>query len=161
MLLILIYMTRPTATRNHRRVHRDGNYKFMQPSPPPSRDVRKKFRPGRFAIRVPSSSSPSSRSGATFVSCFCLFFSRPICWSIERGTMDSQNACNGPSRTGGSLDLVKMMRKIVRGFGLSCFTLGDWFARRDQIACSLIRHIAVIICLWIWSVNFNYAVFLK
>lgn len=77
MLLILIYMTRPTATRNHRRVHRDGNYKFMQPSPPPpSRDVRKKFRPGRFAIRVPSSSSPSSRSGAPRSSRVFAFFSR-------------------------------------------------------------------------------------
>lgn len=86
MLLILIYMTRPTATRNHRRVHRDGNYKFMYPSSPPHpvTGCSKKF-PLR-AICVPRSSSSPLPLSIGFVSCFSLFFffffTRPFCCPI-------------------------------------------------------------------------------
>lgn len=76
MLLILIYMTRPTATRNHRRVHRDGNYKFMYPPPlpTPSRAVRKSFRSGRFAFRDLLRPPSPFRLGSFRVLAFFFFF---------------------------------------------------------------------------------------
>lgn len=131
MLLILIYMTRPTATRrNHRGVHRDGNYKFMYPLPSVT-GCSKKF-PLR-AICVPrSSSSPSPCDWATFVSCFCPF-------SFLRGlsvvpSVDRSNGYDGfaecveraleNGERGFALDLVKMTRKIVQRIWLILFHVG-------------------------------------
>lgn len=99
MLLILIYMTRPTATRNHRRVHRDGNYKFMQPPPSSSSVTGRSKKVSLRAICDPRSIFfvPLLSS----VSCFCLFFLVAHLLIDRTGaSMDSQNACNGPSRTG-------------------------------------------------------------
>lgn len=135
MLLILIYMTRPTATRrNHRGVHRDGNYKFMYPLPSPSRAVRKSFRSGRFAFRdllrppLPAIGPRSFRVFALFLFYEAFLLSHLL---IDRtGTMDSQNAWNGPSRMGneGSRWIWWRWRgRLFRGFGLSCFTLVKWF----------------------------------
>lgn len=101
------------------------------PPPPPhpsSRPVRKSFRSGRFAFR---DLRPSTRL-VRFVFLPFFFLSRGLSvvahLLIDR-TMDFRRTrVTGPHKNdverGFALDLmVKMTRKIVRGFGLSCFTL--------------------------------------
>lgn len=101
-------------------------------SPPPphpsSRPVRKSFRSGRFAFR---DLRPSTRL-VRFVFLPFFFLSRGLSvvghLLIDR-TMDFRRTrVTGPHKNdverGFALDLmVKMTRKIVRRFGLSCFTL--------------------------------------
>lgn len=135
MLLILIYMTRPTATRrNHRGVHRDGNYKFMYPLPSPSRAVRKSFRSGRFAFRDllrPPLPAIGPRSFRVFA-LFLFLRGLSVVPSVDRSNgYDGFAECveraleNG--ERGFALDLVKMTRKIVQRIWLILFHVVKWF----------------------------------